>query len=428
MMQRRPQPKPFSQPERDEAIRPRTLIIGTCVVCALILIMAPRPLTERPAEADHRTDTAADSDSAQEGGARWRHRAPPSSRTLPRSIPSAVETLAVNPHPGQKSLANELIVKLKPDATAIDDIATSVDAKVTGSMDKLHAYRLQFTNGPATTAAREQLAANPEVESLDSNYSIVRPPAGGEITSTSESQTRLTVKPGDSGGKLVVGLIDTAVQVEASGLDQSFFLPPVLVAGESSTDAASLAHGTSMAETILQGLSAAETGNSSTSVRILSIDVYGQSETTTTYQVAEGIVKAVEGGATIINLSLGTEGDSGLLKQVIEDAHAQGIVFVGAAGNEAATTATYPAAYSEVVAVTATDNQGNLASYANYGNFVDIAAPGTVIVSYNGQSYLVTGTSASTALVTGAAAGLSEVTGASGDRLEATVRKGLSLQ
>jgi thermitase len=156
--------------------------------------------------------------------------------------------------------------------------------------------------------------------------------------------------------------------------------------------------------------------------------VYGQSETTTTYQVAEGIVKAIEGGATIINLSLGTDGDSSLLKQVIEDAHAQGIVFLGAAGNEAVTTATYPAAYSEVVAVTATDNQGNLASYANYGDFVDIAAPGTVIVNYNGQSYLVTGTSASTALVTGAAAGLSEVTGTSGARLEATVRKGLSLQ
>jgi hypothetical protein len=181
-----------------------------------------------------------------------------------------------------------------------------------------------------------------------------------------------------------------------------------------------------MAETILQGLSAVETGKTDTSVRILPVDVYGDSETTTTYQVAEGIVKAIENGATIINLSLGSDGDSRLLQQVIEDAHSQGIIFFGAAGNQPVTTPTYPAAYSEVVAVTATDNQGNIAPYANYGDFVDVAAPGTAIVSYNGNSYLVTGTSASTAMVSGAAAGLAEKTRSSVAKIEEAVRKGLA--
>src|SRR5262249_22557502 len=158
-------------------------------------------------------------------------------------------------------------------------------------------------------------------------------------------------------------------------------------AGDSRANPTSLTHGTSMAETILQGLAAVETGKSDTSVRILSVDVYGDSETTTAYQVAEGIVKAIEKGATIINLSLGTDGDSSVLRQVIEEAHAQGIVFFGAAGNQPVTTATYPAAYLGVIAVTATDEQGNLESYANYGDFVDIAAPGSVIVGYDGNSY-----------------------------------------
>ena len=49
-----------------------------------------------------------------------------------------------------------------------------------------------------------------------------------------------------------------------------------------------------MAEAILLGLSAVETGKSDTSVRILSVDAYGDSETTTAYQAAEGIVKAIE--------------------------------------------------------------------------------------------------------------------------------------
>jgi hypothetical protein len=134
------------------------------------------------------------------------------------------------------------------------------------------------------------------VESQESNYSIARPPGGEEISSSSESQAKLTVKPGDAEGKLVVGLIDTAVQIGSSGLDESFFLPSISVAGDPASDAASPAHGTSMAEAILQGLCAVATPNAETSVRILPVDVYGNSEATTTYQVAEGIAKAIEGG------------------------------------------------------------------------------------------------------------------------------------
>jgi len=324
-------------------------------------------------------------------------------------------------------LPNELILKLGPGATNIDELAFSLRAQVTGRIDTLDAYRLQFADAADASAAREQLAAHTEVDSVDSNYAISLPPAGEMVTSTSESSARLPIRPGDSGGKLVVGLIDTAVQIQSSGLDESFFLPSISLAGESRVNPDSLRHGTSMAETILQGLSAVEAGQGDTSVRILSVDVYGDSDATTSFQVAEGIVKAIEKGATIINLSLGTDRDSSLLRQVIEDAHAQGIIFFAAAGNEPVTAATYPAAYSEVVAVTATDDQGNIATYANYGDFVDVGAPGTVVVSYNGNSYLVTGTSASTAMVSGAAAGLGEKTRSPASKIEEAVRKSLRL-
>ena len=138
-----------------------------------------------------------------------------------------------------------------------------------------------------------------------------------------------------------------------------------------------------------------------TTTRILPVNVYASGESTTTFDVANGINLAIQNNATLINLSLGGDGDSALLHQLIQQAHDKGIVFIAAAGNEPTTALTYPAAYPEVVAATAGDKRGNIASYANRGDFVDVIAPGSSIVVYNNQSYLVSGTSASTAYITG---------------------------
>src|SRR5581483_2911942 len=131
-----------------------------------------------------------------------------------------------------------------------------------------------------------------------------------------------------------------------------------------------------------------------------------------TYDVALGIKTAVDNGATLINLSLGGSGDSQLLHDVVSQAFAKGIPLVAAAGNVPTTEPTYPAAYPEVLSVTAGNPKtGQLASYANQGSFVDVIAPGTSLVSLNGQYFVVTGTSASTAYVSGYVARLATADG-----------------
>ncbi len=164
-------------------------------------------------------------------------------------------------------------------------------------------------------------------------------------------------------------------------------------------------HGTSMANGVGQGLSTALNGTSTT-VRILPVDVYGPNANATTFDVAHGIVLAIQNGATIVNLSLGSEGDSALLRTVIQNGSKNGVVFVGAAGNEPVATPFYPAAYEPVIAVTAGDRRGNIASYANHGDFVDVIAPGANVVQFNGSSYFVSGTSTSAAYVSGMVAGM----------------------
>lgn len=120
--------------------------------------------------------------------------------------------------------------------------------------------------------------------------------------------------------------------------------------------------------------------------------------------MAKGIYAAINAGATIINLSMGGDGENRFLSNLIQDSYKSGVLFFGAAGNEPTLAPTYPAAYPEVVAVTAGDKRGNIAPYANRGSFVDVVAPGVSVVDFNGDSFFVSGTSASAAYMSGTAA------------------------
>jgi len=106
----------------------------------------------------------------------------------------------------------------------------------------------------------------------------------------------------------------------------------------------------------------------------------------------------------LISLSLGSSADSQVLDSVIEQGEAAGIEFFAAAGNEPVTTPTYPAAIPGVNAVTAVQD-GQLASYANDGNFIDMALPGSGVMLLGSQAYGMQGTSVSTAYASGVAAG-----------------------
>jgi hypothetical protein len=305
-----------------------------------------------------------------------------------------------------KIITNELIVRLKKGAN-IDAIAKLLGAKVIGRIDSLNAYRLQFDDAAAAEAARTQLASNPDVTSVDSNYALDRPASPLLMGNSGAAPLNLQLKPASSDGRMIVGVVDTAMQPLCGDLNK-FVLKPISVAGEAQLAPGEPSHGTAMAETLLRSVQTVTKG--STSVQILPVDVYGPNASTSTFDVANGVVQAVNGGARIINMSLGSQGDSTFLHSVIQDVKSQHIPVFAAAGNEPVTTPFYPAAYPEVTAVTAVD-QGQVASYANRGSFVSLGTPGTSIVCYNGADYFVVGTSASSAYASGIAAGYMDSTG-----------------
>ncbi len=123
---------------------------------------------------------------------------------------------------------------------------------------------------------------------------------------------------------------------------------------------------------------------------------------------AQAIVYAAENGAKVINLSWGDTQKSSLIEDAVVFAANRGALICAAAGNEDSSNLVYPAASDNnaVIAVGATDSQDRKATFSNYGDWVDVFAPGVDIYStYPGNSYReMSGSSMATPLVSGLAA------------------------
>jgi len=108
------------------------------------------------------------------------------------------------------------------------------------------------------------------------------------------------------------------------------------------------------------------------------LDSYGWG---TDVSVANGIIHAADSGAKIVSMSLGGYGYSKLLHEAVKYAYDNGVLLVAAAGNDNINLKSYPAAYEEVIAVAATDQNDVKADFSNWGNWIELAAPGVDIYS-----------------------------------------------
>ena len=143
-------------------------------------------------------------------------------------------------------------------------------------------------------------------------------------------------------------------------------------------------------------------------LRVLDTEGYGN-----VFTIAKAVYFAQHNGADVINLSLGSPSRSRLLQEVIQDATANGVLVAAAAGNSNSLVAEYPAAGNGVVAsadglvaVTSVNMYDQKSDFANYGKWVDIAAPGESIRSaFPVSKYAYwSGTSMATPFVSGQAA------------------------
>lgn len=121
--------------------------------------------------------------------------------------------------------------------------------------------------------------------------------------------------------------------------------------------------------------------------------------------VASGIRWAVDHGVRAINLSLGSTSGPQTLRDACQYAAGRNVLLLAAAGNAGVSGVQYPAAFSECVAVGATDKDSRLAAFSNYGDDLELVAPGVDIYSTSPNATYVEadGTSMATPEVTGVA-------------------------
>jgi subtilisin family serine protease len=141
-------------------------------------------------------------------------------------------------------------------------------------------------------------------------------------------------------------------------------------------------------------------------VEIYSAKVLGDNGSGGYDGIIKGIRWAIAKQVDVISMSLGSASrPPGSVHAVIKEARAKGIILIAATGNENSPVC-WPAAYDEVIAVSALDQQLERANFSNYGIQNEISAPGVDIVStYKNNTYArLSGTSMATPLVAGAAA------------------------
>lgn len=210
------------------------------------------------------------------------------------------------------------------------------------------------------------------------------------------------ISPTVSGRSVTVAIVD-------SGCEDIDFIKDKLVPGydffendnNAYEDASPKSHGTALASIVADC-------TRDIPVKIMPVRVLG-SEEGTLLNIINGIIYAVDNGADVINLSLcAILYNCNALEDAVDYAEGKGVTMVVCAGNSESDTKDFCPSHCENVLTVSSVNEDLVFSeiFSNFGNEVDLAAPGEAVSCYNamGERITLNGTSLSTAFVSAAAA------------------------
>ena len=210
---------------------------------------------------------------------------------------------------------------------------------------------------------------------------------------------------------LRIGIIDSSVDKEHSAFSEASITTRRFVANDRPPNF----HGTAIAS-IIAGNDPSALGLAPRA-ELFAAEVFDQTEEQGEFASTVSLIKALNWLVTqevsVINISLAGPPNR-LLETALARVRERGVLAIAAAGNGGPMAQPmYPAAYPEVVAVTATDNRGRAFRLANRGEYVDIAAPGVNIrhAQAGGGYAASSGTSYAVPFVTVAAARLLQLNG-----------------
>lgn len=305
---------------------------------------------------------------------------------------------------------NDLVLRFSSEDKMLDFIkrAESSGMVVVSNISTLLTARVRVVDSQKANSA---LSGNDSISKINYNHAVSTPRiprliesgSGNGFLGSAAKWLGAREDRHEWGNGITVAVLDSGVDLNSRHLMNFNFEEISLVP---KTSARVGGHGTAVSS-IIAGQTKDLLGIAP-SATILSIRVLNELGEGDAYTVANGIVTAVERGADLINLSLGGYEESPVLRHAVNYAYENGVILVAAAGNDGMNQVTYPARYENVVGVGAVDANGRSSFFSNYGEGIDLAAPGVEVDAAWVEDEMISfsGTSSATAFVTGAFAAI----------------------
>ena len=294
----------------------------------------------------------------------------------------------------EKYIGDELLIQHKVGVTnkRVAEIVGAAGGSIISEISQIRVKQIKVP-AHALEKAKEALSRNPNINFVENNFL-----AEGVVTPNDSyytSQWHLPKISAPQGWDISTGCTSVAVAIIDSGVDPAHpdlsnkLLPGFNFLNDNADTHDVLGHGTAVAG------SAAAIGNNSLGVSgvswtnpIMPLVVLNSSNYASYYDIAQAITYAADKGAKIMNISIAGSSSSSTLQNAVNYAWNKGAVIFAAAANYSTSRPYYPAACTNVVAVSATTSSDTLASFSNYGDWIDIAAPGvSILTTKNGGSY-----------------------------------------
>jgi len=313
---------------------------------------------------------------------------------------------AFHPSTAHAALTDRIIVKFHPTVSSQtrDDLVKQFSVSKKENLRLKDTVALNIPKGQANAFAK-QLSKNPNVQYAEEDFVAKALDIPNDPDYSSEWGLQKIFAA--NAWTTTHGSASTLIAITDTGIDGYHpDLADKIVARANFTtdpDTDNNGHGSHVA-----GIAAADTNNSigvagtAYNTKLLSVKVLDSNGSGYYSWIANGITWAADNGAKVINLSLGGSASSQTLQNAVNYAVGKGVVVVAAAGNNGNSLPFYPASYSNVISVAATDSNDHKASWSNYGTWVTISAPGVSILSaYQGGYTYLSGTSMATPFVSG---------------------------
>lgn len=244
------------------------------------------------------------------------------------------------------------------------------------SLDGFYSLRLDFEHADQVV---QELAVSGEVDYILPNETVELLGLGSneELWDQLWNMRMLDMEATwkySTGGGVVVAVLDTLYSTQHPDLLPNLLVP--LDVNESIVEDVGLnEHGLHVAGIIGAVADGQGVLGTAPNVSLLPIRIFNQFGASVS-SLIKGIDLAIEHGAQVINMSVGTSYDRQDLREAIQRAYQAGIVMVAATGNHGKSTLLYPAAYPEVIGVGAVGQGGERTDYSHVGPGIELMAPG----------------------------------------------------